>query len=286
MFATMGMLPAWLEVESVDRCAAAIGRMAIASSKRRNQLNADAGVGLYIDCAIQWFAAMKPCVTFPTFCNQPQGVQPECGGFPSALRNAQPAGDHLRRGGGVAGAQQVDQRLPAGCLCRARGVWRCLGYKVYIAAFYSVLSCCRSLAETTCWLRLRGARCESRPAAAVNCKCCFVVNAGFNQLAPRLHEPFLRRQTTCYAVLYGMQTLPIPTLQVIVGNAPMRLSPYLAYSDANTDEMPLYMFDKVRLGIHVRVCVCGGKAGGGRAAASLCRNGCLTPAPLQHTPDH
>ena len=26
----------------------------------------------------------------------------------------------------------------------------------------------------------------------------------------------------------------------------MRLSPYLAYADDNTDEMPLYMFDKAR----------------------------------------
>jgi hypothetical protein len=33
--------------------------------------------------------------------------------------------------------------------------------------------------------------------------------------------------------------------EVIVGNAPMRLAPYLAYHDANADEMPLYMFDKV-----------------------------------------
>lgn len=31
---------------------------------------------------------------------------------------------------------------------------------------------------------------------------------------------------------------------VIVGNAPMRLAPYLAYADANADEMPLYLFDK------------------------------------------
>ncbi|KIY99244.1 F-box protein [Monoraphidium neglectum] len=32
--------------------------------------------------------------------------------------------------------------------------------------------------------------------------------------------------------------------EVIVGNAAMRLAPYLAYADNNTDEMPLYMFDK------------------------------------------
>ncbi|KAI8464575.1 MAG: hypothetical protein J3K34DRAFT_388468 [Monoraphidium minutum] len=32
--------------------------------------------------------------------------------------------------------------------------------------------------------------------------------------------------------------------EVIVGNAPMRLAPYLAYADANADEMPLYLFDK------------------------------------------
>lgn len=38
---------------------------------------------------------------------------------------------------------------------------------------------------------------------------------------------------------------PLFPVQVIVGNAPMRLGPYLQYADNNQDEMPLYMFDKV-----------------------------------------
>lgn len=29
-----------------------------------------------------------------------------------------------------------------------------------------------------------------------------------------------------------------------MGNAPLRFSSFLAYCDANSDEMPLYMFDK------------------------------------------
>jgi hypothetical protein len=32
--------------------------------------------------------------------------------------------------------------------------------------------------------------------------------------------------------------------QVLVGNGPLRLSSFLAYCDANADEMPLYLFDK------------------------------------------
>jgi hypothetical protein len=33
-------------------------------------------------------------------------------------------------------------------------------------------------------------------------------------------------------------------MQVLVGNAPMKLKAYFDYCDANGDEMPLYLFDK------------------------------------------
>ena len=50
-----------------------------------------------------------------------------------------------------------------------------------------------------------------------------------------------------------------------MGNAPMRLGPYLAYSDDNRDELPLYLFDKV--GARVQ---CGGSDAGAGADADEC----------------
>lgn len=56
------------------------------------------------------------------------------------------------------------------------------------------------------------------------------------------HEHQPGKNCDAVAAVPGTHASP----QVIVGNAPMRLGPYLSYADSNRDEMPLYMFDKVR----------------------------------------